>query len=648
MAPFVVTMIHANDYDNRIVLLDSISLRDLLLDESLADKLVSLGLQRSCDLWVLALGELISLHHGFSNLLRRISQDFDEQRGLGEDSQYEARIEFPSAQITDKMDNTFSPTVAKHPTESTTVRLSLSMKTSRYAKVCWEALLLDSYLSQDRSSALCNDKDNRVFCLYFLSKARGGDIKIKHWAEPPVNNWQALLLKPTTDIFVDWLHSTKFSQRDLNIFEERMGLISGQRKTLEEIGQEFGITRERVRQITSRFLKHLSHPIRRKQLTPFGFYLKKLLQRRGGIMTLEEISRSGYSTVDFECFSPLPVIELILHCHGMFSALEYDYESGRGSSDIGSVTWHLREIEPEAISVTRKLAVTFVDKDPCKYSFEELVAIVSAESDVPIEITRASLRTYELIEQDSDGLMVRTGKTKYLTVSAMALIVLREIGVPSHFTVIAEKINNRFPERNLKSRDVHSRLGSPLFRWVDRGTYGLAEWGLPEIRPKENYAAAKKAIRMVLQDIGRPATIREIDEYFDVMKAQDQSFMLLSRTSVILNSNPQLFVSFGLGKWGLVEWNIPRRLPKDTVSLTCEILTEDETAWLTVQQLYMEMKSRGWIAPIVAVQRALDREVAKPKRHIRREELHGFYIQLYGLSSRDWNEEAVLNRLLAD
>ena len=642
-------MVHHSNNDNEIVLLDSVLLRDVLLNQHLAGELVSLGLERSCDLWVLALGELINLYPEFSNLLRKISQDFIEQWGLQEHSQYKTKIEFSSVQVTDNVDNTIHTMVTKHPSESTSVRVSISMKASRHGTVHWEALLPNSYLSQDIASGLYDDTPKRDFCLYFLSKARDGDIISKHWAQSSVSGWQDLLPKPTINIFVDWLHSTKFSQHDLPVFQERMGLISGQRKTLEEVGQEFDITRERVRQITQRFLRHLSHRIRRNRLAPFSVYLQKLFQKYGGIMTPEEISRSEYFAICFECFSPQPVIELILHCVGQFRALEYDYESGRGSSDISSVTWYLVEIEPESISVTRKLAFNLVDKNPCKYSFEELVAIVSAESNVPVETTKASLRTYKLIERDSDGLMIRAGwKAKPLTVSAMALLVLREGGVPLHFTAITEEINKHFPERNVKPNHVLNSLFSPIFRWVYRGTYGLAEWGLPEIKPKENYAAAKKAIKLFLQELNRPATTREVEEYLNKLADENPNFTLLSRALIILQNNPRLFVSLGQSNWGLVEWNMVPKPKVDAIALACNVLAEDETAWLTNQQLYMEMKSRGWTGPFIAVQRALDREAAKSKRRIQKAELHGFHIQLYGLSSRDWNEEAVLQNLLAD
>ncbi len=641
-------MVHPSNQDNKIVPLDSVSLRDLLLDTGLADRLAELGLQLSCDLWVLALGELICLRHESSYLLDRISQDFAEQGGIRGHSPYRIKIESFSQLVFTHMDSAFHPTATEHVSEITTVRVTLSTQVQPHVTVYWEALLADSYLPQDLTLSPYDSMSNMDFCLHLLSRAHSNDIYVRHWAQPAVSHWRDLQPTPTVDVFTDWLYLKKLGQRDLSIFKERMGLISGSRKTLEEVGQKFEITRERVRQITDRFLTHLSHPTRRQRLLPFSAYLKKLFEQHGGIMSLGEISSCQTLIHALEGFSTSAATELILYSCGTCKALKYDYASGRGSSDIDSITWHLARIEPEHINRAREMADSLIDRDPSKYSFEELAKEVSTVTGVTIETVKASLRTYKLIEQDQHGLLVRAVGTKYLTVPAMALMVLRETGVPLHFTAIAEKVNNRFPERNLKPNHVLNSLDSPIFRWVDRGTYGLAEWGLPEIRPKENYRVAKNAVRVAMQKIGRPTTIREIDEALSVTLGENTSLPFLSTTRMILQSNPQIFVSLAFSKWGLVEWNIAPQLAKDTVSLACEILAEDETAWLTTQQLYIEMKSRGWTGPAIAVQRALDREVLKPQRRIRKEELHGFNIKLYGLSSRDWNEEAVLKSLLAD
>ena len=49
----------------------------------------------------------------------------------------------------------------------------------------------------------------------------------------------------------------------------RFGLEDGHPRTLEEVGTEFGVTRERIRQIEAKALRKLRHPSRSKKLRDF-------------------------------------------------------------------------------------------------------------------------------------------------------------------------------------------------------------------------------------------------------------------------------------------------------------------------------------------------------------------------------------------
>ena len=49
----------------------------------------------------------------------------------------------------------------------------------------------------------------------------------------------------------------------------RFGLDDGQARTLEEVGREFGVTRERIRQIESKTLAKLRHPHRSQKLPDY-------------------------------------------------------------------------------------------------------------------------------------------------------------------------------------------------------------------------------------------------------------------------------------------------------------------------------------------------------------------------------------------
>ena len=49
----------------------------------------------------------------------------------------------------------------------------------------------------------------------------------------------------------------------------RYGLDDGKARTLEEVGKEFNVTRERIRQIEAKALRKLRHPSRSKRLKDF-------------------------------------------------------------------------------------------------------------------------------------------------------------------------------------------------------------------------------------------------------------------------------------------------------------------------------------------------------------------------------------------
>ncbi len=59
------------------------------------------------------------------------------------------------------------------------------------------------------------------------------------------------------------------SERERRVLEMRFGLLDGTARTLEEVGQEFGVTRERIRQIEAKALRKLRHPIRSRKLRDY-------------------------------------------------------------------------------------------------------------------------------------------------------------------------------------------------------------------------------------------------------------------------------------------------------------------------------------------------------------------------------------------
>ena len=59
------------------------------------------------------------------------------------------------------------------------------------------------------------------------------------------------------------------TQREADVLKMRFGMYDGRNHTLEEVGQKFGVTRERIRQIENKAIRKLRHPSRAKKIKDF-------------------------------------------------------------------------------------------------------------------------------------------------------------------------------------------------------------------------------------------------------------------------------------------------------------------------------------------------------------------------------------------
>ena len=91
-----------------------------------------------------------------------------------------------------------------------------------------------------------------------------GDFIPDEDAPAPADEACNSVLKQTLSDVLDTL-----TDREKRVIILRYGLIDGRQRTLEEVGQEFQVTRERIRQIETKALRKLRHPTRSKKLKDF-------------------------------------------------------------------------------------------------------------------------------------------------------------------------------------------------------------------------------------------------------------------------------------------------------------------------------------------------------------------------------------------
>ena len=91
-----------------------------------------------------------------------------------------------------------------------------------------------------------------------------GDFIEDKGADNPSDMTAIVLLKAKIKDVLETL-----TERERQVLEQRFGLIDGYSRTLEEVGRQFKVTRERIRQIEAKALRKMRHPTRIRQLEGF-------------------------------------------------------------------------------------------------------------------------------------------------------------------------------------------------------------------------------------------------------------------------------------------------------------------------------------------------------------------------------------------
>jgi RNA polymerase primary sigma factor len=91
-----------------------------------------------------------------------------------------------------------------------------------------------------------------------------GDFIEDEVAEGPQDAASQQMLRESVEEALDSL-----SDRERDVLKLRFGLVDGRARTLEEVGKEFNVTRERIRQIEAKALRKLRHPSRSRKLKDY-------------------------------------------------------------------------------------------------------------------------------------------------------------------------------------------------------------------------------------------------------------------------------------------------------------------------------------------------------------------------------------------
>jgi hypothetical protein len=296
-------------------------------------------------------------------------------------------------------------------------------------------------------------------------------------------------------------------EKQREVIERRFGLKDGKKETLDSIGQDFQLTRERIRQIENEAFLRLREAANRLNNVSLYFndYFKKSSGLRREDKALKDLGGDQFQTHVYFLFN-------IIDGFWRFKESDKFYTFWSIEPDpLDRVEIFLNDLEKK-FQRARKL-----------FSKEE---IVKEEKEEPGLIS-SLLEIAKEIEEDRQGRfgLIEWPEIKPKGIKDKAYLIFKEKNEPLHFSQVARSIG-----KDNHPQTVHNELiRDPRFVLIGRGIYALKEWGYKE-------GTVGDIIRDILKKSKKGMTREEI-----VDKVEKQR--MVKRNTILLNLSDKRFFS---------------------------------------------------------------------------------------------------------
>lgn len=298
--------------------------------------------------------------------------------------------------------------------------------------------------------------------------------------------------------------TSHLQERARDVVMNRFGLTSSaERKTLEEIGKKYGITRERVRQIEESAINLIRKSEAYKSEQAVFEELKKLMATLGHVVSEHQ-------------FLPHVAKDKATQNHIHFFLSISDHFKKHREDEHFHTRWSTNdEVAGKVHDALRKLYSSLGDEDlipegeMIKRFLDHLKDL--SEQYKNEEVAKRWLHMSKAVSRNPLGEWGKASSPNIRTrgVKDYAYLVMRRHGSPMHFREVADAIAKTFGRKTHYATTHNELIKDPRFVLVGRGLYALAEWGyktgiarevIRDILKKEGALSKDEVVKKVMKE----------------------------------------------------------------------------------------------------------------------------------------------------
>ncbi len=289
------------------------------------------------------------------------------------------------------------------------------------------------------------------------------------------------------------------SRRMRDILEKRFALKGGKKKTLDAVGKEYKVTRERVRQIEAEALKQLSRPENLADVEPMLLALHTYIQRHGDVVAEHDILAASAESYPQ---SQSHVTFLLNTGKSFYHMPETERYHDR---------WATSKESAQTVEKVLASAVKDMEQGKRTVAFEELRSAVGKHAHSHLgkqpsgDVIDSYIKTSKMIAKNPYGEygLINWSMVSPRGVKDKSYLALAKADKPLHFREVAQAIEKAgWSKKRVHPQTVHNELiKDARFVLVGRGIYALKQWGYePGVVKDVLVSVLKKANKPMSKD----------------------------------------------------------------------------------------------------------------------------------------------------